>query len=1204
MSENSIQTSLVSKTKISNMLLLANNFLFAMLLACPMIPGAARYFANTYLCLGIILFLSFLNYRFYKVIGSLTAADAGLFAGVSCWKLNTKVFAWAALVSAVILVGVGPITNPSAYAVDKFNRIFGGGVVNDYSVSKKVHYFYFVLIVYGLLVFCCYQNIRFALMINTHNRIRRIGEFADTLLFVGWSFLIVCVYRQFSNQFSYDLTLYLLKLFMVFMIPAFYFWETGKLSVRDVRVMLSLALFSLVLSVSIVFCFDTRSFGRFSDILSIVLLASLLVFIANKAFCFFDAGVLYSKIIVISLVCSLSLVCCSLVFEFTNILALKTDRFIDVGEIFHWVFYSACWLSLGWFCCVRKQVCSSTASRALFVFVLGVSILVSQPPLVIGSDLNIFESGNLSLPVSDFFNYGTIPLVENFPGHGLSGVISSILYGIFSSDFQGALFAPWMGWMVNAALVLFFYCFVRSISNGLVAVSAAVFLPYLGSNLASYGIGLVVLLPFIIYVRTLSRKYLFVTVIVSILLAAYKLDVGFTFIAGVICSSIITSIFSKKKILKSVISYFTLCGAACFVLFIFVCLIKDINPLTRIHEYLSIASSDDHWGYNTLGDVEKTSYSFFYFVVPVMSVLCFLIALIFRNRFAAVHFSVLVCLLFAYYANIPRLLVRHSLTEYVNINAPLWLWTIPIALSLLIAMLFSSRQMIIFCQTFIVLTVCIFFQSNTYFDNSPLQNAVARIDWVSAQIIPEVRKNDINTVFSRGSRVIYDEVKSESISRSNEIKAIADLLLSTNETYLDFTNQNAAYAWSRRRNPAYVDQSPAMLSGEISQNDFIQEIKKDLNSVPIAIMPTDKGWYFTMHLDGVNNNIRHYLVAEWIYNNYRPFIKFNDFSSVWVLKSRYDEFYSKLKDQNYLKAKNIQLKVTDFRDSLNAEQKPYCHNCTIRKTDAGLEIQPTGADPFVMDFDRLIGADDLKSFTYLTVYLANDSNDDYQVYFANDKVREFSEAYSLHAYSMQPTVKIFDLRNFYNSIGQLEKLRLDVPEHGTTVVKSASISTSNIPLIDWGYDNFTSLPQGAAPDAQYITMAHDYNVEFLPFIWGQFDSKNAASNVDLANVSQNGSVYTWDYSGKENKSAYLRVDLSVSEDFLKSINTSAITLGSMEGGKFTPLSRFRFKLKEGKKVYLFRISSDYYWSLGKLNALVLDPNLGSTAGSVRILDGD
>ena len=50
------------------MLLLANNFLFALMLACPMIPGAARYFANTYICLGIIMLLSFLNYRLYKAI--------------------------------------------------------------------------------------------------------------------------------------------------------------------------------------------------------------------------------------------------------------------------------------------------------------------------------------------------------------------------------------------------------------------------------------------------------------------------------------------------------------------------------------------------------------------------------------------------------------------------------------------------------------------------------------------------------------------------------------------------------------------------------------------------------------------------------------------------------------------------------------------------------------------------------------------------------------------------------------------------------------------------------------------------------------------------------------------------------------------------------------------------------------------------------
>jgi len=265
------------------MLLLANNFLFAMLLVCPMIPGAVRYFANTYLCLGIILLVSFLNYRLYKALGGINGFDDGLTAESSCWKLKAKVLAWAALVPAVVLVGAGPVANPAAYEVDRFTRIFGVGVINDYSVSKEVHYFYYALIIYGLLAFNFYLNIILSLGNNLKNRIRRLGEFADTLLFVGWSFLLVCAYRQFSSRYSYDLTLYLLKSFMVFMIPAFYLWERGKLKVQDVRVMLALALFSLVLSLNIVVCFDTRNFGRFSDILALALLASLLIFIVNNS---------------------------------------------------------------------------------------------------------------------------------------------------------------------------------------------------------------------------------------------------------------------------------------------------------------------------------------------------------------------------------------------------------------------------------------------------------------------------------------------------------------------------------------------------------------------------------------------------------------------------------------------------------------------------------------------------------------------------------------------------------------------------------------------------------------------------------------------------------------------------------------------------------------------------------------------------------
>ena len=1188
------------------MLLLANNFLFAMLLVCPMIPGAVRYFANTYLCLGIILLVSFLNYRFYKTLGGIQDFGDRLIAESCGWKLKAKVIAWAALVPAVMLLGVGPVANPAAYEVDRFTRIFGVGVINDYSVSKKVHYFYYALIIYGLLGFNFYLNVILALGNNLKNRIRRLGEFADTLLFVGWSFLLVCAYRQFSSHYSYDLTLYLLKSFMVFMIPAFYLWERGKLKVQDVRVMLALALFSLVLSLNIVVCFDTRNFGRFSDILALVLLASLLIFIVNKAFGILESKVLYSKIIVISLAGSFALVASSLLVEFTNILALKTDRFIDAGKILHFAFYTVCWLSLGWFCCVKRIVSSTTAGRALFVFVLGVSLILSLPPMVMGVDLNIFEGANYAVPVSDFFNFGKIPLFENFPGHGLSGVISSIAYGVITSDYHGAIFMPWRNWLYGLICVLILFWFIKSISNGLVAVSAVIFLPYIFKCAAYSGIGLAVILPFALYVRTLKKQYLAWTVILAVMLVAYRLDIGFTFLAAVICSSFFVSLMYGRKIIYKVVLYLAVGGAVVLALFLVTCFVKDINPLFRIQQYLSITSSNDHWGYNQSGNVEKISYSFFYFVVPVLSVLCFIVTVICKKKITLAQSAVLLCLLFAYYANLPRLLVRHSLAEYVAFLLGYWMWTMLTALPFLLSILCSCRSFFILGQTVFVLAVCVFFQATTLNDNSTMQNTVSRAERLSAEVRPDVRKKNIGTVFTNGSRVTYNEARSLHLFHADEMRSVADLLLSPDETFLDFNNFSAAYAWSGRKNPAYAVQPPSMLSGERSQKYFIKEIESRPSGIPIVFMPASKEWYMMTNVDGINNNIRHYLIAEWIYRNYRPLFKYNDFASVWVLNSRYEEFRKKLNSQEFLKSRNTLVSLTDMTAAGKDRLSGY-HNCTVRLTGSGLLIQPTGPAPFI-DLDSLVNISSLRSFNYLTLYLAQDRKEDSRLFFSSAGLKhKFSGTNSMPSLSVFPNMKVFDLRKFRSSVGEIDRLRLYVPERVSTIIRYASISTtalSQISPADWGYDNFVSLPKGTAPDERFISNAHDYRVAFLPYIWGQFDSENAAGRPDLVKVSQSGSLYAWNYSGNERKPAYLMVDLSVSTEFLKRHQESYLTLGDMENGKYTPLARFRFKLKEGKNVYLFRISSDYYWSRGKLNALSLAPDLENSAESVRILEGD
>lgn len=1057
-----------------NRIFLFNNLLYLIVLADALIHESKGWLANNYFCIGIIAALIFLAYKNSRICREfVNNAAAGFSFGTAA-----RTIAWTGLTATTLIAGIGPVcTDPSFYSISRFDRIIGIGLLQDHSVSRTVSYFYATFILYFLLALNIYQNIKYALLRNQKSRIVKLSSFADTLLFAGLACLIVSVYRLFLSQGGPDLTLYLLKSVLVFLLPVFYLFETGRLQVKDLRTLIYLALFAVIASVCVIVYF---SVSKPLTVFPVALLSGMLVFVLNREWLKADPALLNFWLGIFSVFGAVSLIALSVSIETVNVLALRSDRFVNVQKVSYLILYTLAAIALFIAFSRGKKVQSISRSRRLaeiasFVFVAGIAMIPYQPAFVFGGNFDVYESANMSVPVSDFLNFGKIPLFENFPGHGLDGVISSIAYGTVSGDNFGALFAPWRGWLYNAVFVLVLYAFIRKVSNGFIAFCAAVPLPYVLGSFFSWGVGLAVLIPFIQYFRTGRNRDLILTVILSVLFIAYRLDLGFSYLAGILMSSLCVSLFYRNRTFLRVLAYYASAGGIVLILFLCVCLIKDINPLLRIQEYLAIASSNTHWGGTGLGDPSKHAYVFFYFVMPVLSVLCLFIAIAKRSSLSRAELAAILVLIFAYHANIPRILVKHTIVELFSIY---WIgfgmWTVPFALYLLLSRLINRRSSVILILILFTLSVDILCFPNTInYDNSVLQSAVGRGAGLQNEMRTDSRKASALSVYSRGTRVVYNVPASVGLTYSNQIKAAADALLSPDETYLDFTNQSVSYAWSGRMNPAYAAQPPSMLSGETSQRVFIREID-DLNMVPVVIMPTDKGWYFTMQLDGINNNIRHYLVAEWIYSNYRPLIQYNDYSSVWALNSRYDEFRKKLE---------------------------------MARDSSGAVLLSAGGIP-------------------------------YQAHF-----------------------------------------------------------------IDWGYDNFVSLPQGAEPDAKYITMAHDYNMELLPFIWGQFDSRNAASNADLSAVSKNGSVYAWDYAGKEKKPAYLRVDLSLSHDFL-STNASTMTLGNVEGGKFTPLARFRFRLKEGQNVYLFRISSDYYWSRGKLNALVLDPNLGSAAGSVRILEGD
>lgn len=63
-------------------------------------------------------------------------------------------------------------------------------------------------------------------------------------------------------------------------------------------------------------------------------------------------------------------------------------------------------------------------------------------------------------------------------------------------------------------------------------------------------------------------------------------------------------------------------------------------------------------------------------------------------------------------------------------------------------------------------------------------------------------------------------------------------------------------------------------------------------------------------------------------------------------------------------------------------------------------------------------------------------------------------------------------------------------------------------------------------------------------------------------------------------------------------------LGYYEEGRFTEKCQYGIVLKEGCHDYLIRVSSDYYWYLGEINAAYIQSDSTLYGVSMKILEGD
>lgn len=551
-------------------------------------------------------------------------------------------------------------------------------------------------------------------------------------------------------------------------------------------------------------------------------------------------------------------ICSELIIAAFIILGFIIFTFVKVKKRFHWekVYYPGIILSL--------------------------SIFMVQPYLQTAVNTELFESANHALAVSEFFKFGKIPLIETFDAHMMSNSIWGIIFGLLNHDSFGGMFITY-GVYITPILCLLLYKLLKDCFDENFALFMTLLIP-LSLKIVMYVDFAYITIFSLIY--AIRKNNFFVYWSSLVLVCVYRLDTGFAFSIATFITYFTLVFLGKVKLnLKQFGSSLATVLISFFSVYFLICIVKGINGLLRLKEVLSLSMSNVNWAYASLGETNPLAFSFCYIILPflVVNILLLLVYLIKTNKIE-ISTSIMVILFslaFAYIANIPRSMVRHSVVEMqlqlVYFTSILFI----LLTATIIKTKYRAEIFLIVFFTFVIISG--FLTTNTYLNTDTLINT-------SLNKIADENLFDENPTRKVERIIISDSMKAS----SNDVVQMIKGVMKGDETYLDFTNQSLLYALAEKEKPVYVNQSPGLLSGDFTQEQFINQIEKNKDKVLFALLPAE-GLGLIHILDDIPNPYRYYKVSEYISRNYKPLCK-SDKYVLWCRKEKYSEVYDSLKN--------------------------------------------------------------------------------------------------------------------------------------------------------------------------------------------------------------------------------------------------------------------------------------------------------------------
>lgn len=1071
-------------------------------------------------------------------------------------------------------------------SITAFDRVIGGCTKVGIDVSKRVHNFYFWFMGAAIIFALVYLGANYFKRLDNCKKYQIIINKIDELLVVAnvaLLFRIICFFKNEESGlkiFTFSLDFLTLSLLVAIFYVVFDFKKNIE-HLDFVKLVITAWEFSFLLSVLVLSNWESSKFFLI-EIIATIICMFLVKFMSIKWNCCRSRQIMNFFVVL----GSFTLFGTSFYIELIAILN-QHKLFIDHLRLFYLI---AGILFIGVvaliFKALRIKYIVDWKKWTYPIIILGVTCLYSQIPISGTYTVDMFEGANYSVLISDYLNYGKIPIVEHYGGHMLLNVLEGIIYGKLNGDYIGAVVSPYQNYIV-VIIALLFYFILKKIWNRDIAFVVVLFIPFYNSTgancvgVAYWGIGILTCLLALRFIRKPSYLWAFFLWGTIVWCALVRLDIGFSFALAVLATFLVILIVKKEKQLFKYLSLMlTLWIGIGVSVWGLICICKGINPVNRLIEFLEINFSNQNWAYTTIGDVNKFSFVFVYILIPFTIAMCLVYLVGYMLKYKEINNREVLLLIlgFSYFFNFHRGLVRHSLNE----GLALFNWTAFFFLALFFMSITNKKK--VFLPIFSALVICnslissdesLDFYSLT--DTAIEKTGTYTNDWKLGTYWESVKKN----------REVISRVKmsDDMTTIIEDYSDVINQLLTKKETFIDFTNKSFLYSALDRLDPVYISQSPGQLSGEDGQKKFVDEMK----GVPLILMPCGDSDSFEISLDGIANNYRYYKISERIFQDYTPLCKVKEKYTIWCLKSRYKEMVSKI---NTMESKEIDIKEkivqNDFElmhDAVNIIDKK---NKIILKSEEDAKI--CGIE-HLFDYTEFEGKNSNISIDYNASGV--DDNSTIDMYYTTEENEEFSEEKVQREKITSNGGRIY----FRIPITKYTKIRVDIPDYSEVCINSFKINSSICQKIQYGYDD----PFGTQNNSELYTQSHNYDLGCIPLVWAELDKKNSSKNYVLTIATNEDGTFRFESSEKVSRDIgnYLKIKANSLDDEMEN---AQVRLGTFVNGEFKVKYIYNFTVDSGEHEYMFRISSDYYWYNSEIDACQIDGNANII--DVDILEGD